>query len=445
MTPLPLKTYGYKPYSPSTTDPLFMKEGSDYYFYHNDHLGTPQKMTAVNGTVVWSATYSSLGKAYIDTETVENNLRLPDQYFDEETGLHYNLFRYYDPITGRYLRVDPLGMLGGDTNFYAYVWNDSVNWLDPSGLIPIDTIADIAFIGLDIWNVFTDKCNRMAHLKALGLDLLGLVLPYATGLGKAYLASKVLKKGVCFVEGTQVETSEGMQSIEDIRVGDWVLSRGEDTGELLLKRVTNTFVTPAQQVLELEVEDEDGNTETFGVTSEHPFWVKARGWVGAGKLLPGDEIFTSSGGWLRVAGSTWLSGRQTVYNIEVEDTHTYFVGEFGAWVHNMCAMDKVNDLSKASKKGKKFDEARREAFEKAGMTDPDKVKITKYDETTGTAVEFKGEGGAKVGYDAPHDTPGAHHDTQHISWQSSGKRGKGGERGNIPYTGPRHPSRSGRK
>lgn len=100
-----------------------------------------------------------------------------------------------------------------------------------------------------------------------------------------------------------------------------------------------------------------------------------------------------------------------------------------------------------SKTGSKtFDEARREAFESAGMTDPDKVKITKYDEKTGTAVEFKGEGGAKVGYDGPHESPGPHHDTQHISWQSAGKRGTGGaERGNIPYEGPRHPERPGRK
>jgi hypothetical protein len=49
-------------------------------------------------------------------------------------------------------------------------------------------------------------------------------------------------------------------------------------------------------------------------------------------------VFSSQGGWIKVSGSTWLSKRQTVYNLEVEDYHTYFVGESGAWVHNMCAM-----------------------------------------------------------------------------------------------------------
>ncbi|MCP4703099.1 MAG: hypothetical protein GY865_00695 [candidate division Zixibacteria bacterium] len=57
-----IKTYGWKPGGTWGTDPLFMKQGSEYFFYHNDHLGTPQKMTAVNGLVVWAAKYSSFGK-----------------------------------------------------------------------------------------------------------------------------------------------------------------------------------------------------------------------------------------------------------------------------------------------------------------------------------------------------------------------------------------------
>lgn len=94
-----------------------------------------------------------------------------------------------------------------------------------------------------------------------------------------------------------------------------------------------------------------------------------------------------------------------------------------------------------------FDAARREAFENSGLTNPEDVTITKYDPVTGTAVEFKGPRGAEVGYDGPHpNTPGPHHDTQHISWQSAGKRRSGeAERGNIPYSGPRHPSRPEKK
>jgi len=128
-----IKSYGYKPGSTWTTDPPFMKEGGNYYFYQNEHLGTPQKMTAVNGAVVWSAKYSSFGEAAVEVETVVNNLRLPGQYFDEETGLHYNYHRYYDPKTGRYLRSDPFG-LTDSINLFIYALNNPIDLIDPLGL-----------------------------------------------------------------------------------------------------------------------------------------------------------------------------------------------------------------------------------------------------------------------------------------------------------------------
>ena len=113
---------------------MFMKIESKYYFYQNDHLGTPQKMTAVNGAVVWSAKYSSFGEAEVEpTSTVENHLRFPGQYFDGETGLHYNWHRYYDPDAGRYLTPDPIGLTGG-INPFVYSYNHPVNYTDPYGL-----------------------------------------------------------------------------------------------------------------------------------------------------------------------------------------------------------------------------------------------------------------------------------------------------------------------
>lgn len=95
--------------------------------------GTSQKMTTISGAVAWSAKYSSFGKATIDpSSTVTNNLRFPGQYYDEETGLHYNWHRYYDPATGRYWKVDPIG-LGGGTNLYAYCQNNPIIFIDIMG------------------------------------------------------------------------------------------------------------------------------------------------------------------------------------------------------------------------------------------------------------------------------------------------------------------------
>jgi len=92
-------------------------------------------MTAVNGAAVWSAKYSSFGKATVEVETVENNLRFAGQYFDSENGLSYNWNRYYDSGVGRYLRTDPIEF-GGGINLYGYVLNNPVNAVDPWGLFP---------------------------------------------------------------------------------------------------------------------------------------------------------------------------------------------------------------------------------------------------------------------------------------------------------------------
>jgi RHS repeat-associated protein len=117
-----------------STDPLFMKVGSEYYWYQNDHLKTPQMMTTSSGAVVWKATYTSFGKAAIDPiSTVVNPLRFSGQYEDAETGLYYNRLRYFDPHSGRYISMDFMGLFGG-LNLFVYVQNNPASIIDPLSL-----------------------------------------------------------------------------------------------------------------------------------------------------------------------------------------------------------------------------------------------------------------------------------------------------------------------
>ena len=156
-----LRSYGYQPDSTWTTDPLWLKYNNAYYFYHNDHLGTPQKLTAQNGMVAWSAQYSAFGEATVDTEFITNNLRFPGQFYDEETGLHYNFKRYYDPEIGRYVSRDPIGFLGRDVNFYGYVGSNPTNVFDMLGLAACRCTCDT--IRQDSKDEINDYINQIVQ------------------------------------------------------------------------------------------------------------------------------------------------------------------------------------------------------------------------------------------------------------------------------------------
>ena len=104
------------------------------YYYHCDHLGTPREVTGEDGALHWRASYRTWGNTLKvqTTGQVRQNLRFQGQYFDEETGLHYNRFRCYDPGIGRFVSQDPIGLLGGE-NLYEYAPNPT-KWIDPLGL-----------------------------------------------------------------------------------------------------------------------------------------------------------------------------------------------------------------------------------------------------------------------------------------------------------------------
>jgi RHS repeat-associated protein len=110
-----------------------IRPGEVVYYYHNDHLGTPQVLTNDSQTISWKAVYKPFGEAVPSIQTVENPFRFPGQYYDPETGLHYNYFRYYNPQAGRYITPDPIGLEGG-INLFVYVDNNPLSLIDPFGL-----------------------------------------------------------------------------------------------------------------------------------------------------------------------------------------------------------------------------------------------------------------------------------------------------------------------
>ena len=118
--------------------------GTDQVTYlHVDHLSTPRHGTNENGELVWSWDSDAFG-ASLPFGTRQVNLRFPGQYYDDETGLHYNYFRYYDPAIGRYLTSDPIGLQGG-LNTYGYVGGNPVGLVDPLGLLGFEWNRNAGF------------------------------------------------------------------------------------------------------------------------------------------------------------------------------------------------------------------------------------------------------------------------------------------------------------
>jgi RHS repeat-associated protein len=414
-------SYGWSPQRDAGVAPLYARvpnpaaPGSHrYVYYHNDHLGTPQRITNKAGAVVWAADYDAYGKATVRTTAdaslaLASYLRLPGQYFDPETGLHYNDRRYYDPDTGRYTSRDPIGFEGG-INLYAYAGAAPNRYTDPTDEIIPCLLANYA------------RCNIMCNIESAAGDLMGgncgggvnwgknatdclqsclwslLPMPDPCGkFGKLVSLALGLAAGMdnSFAPDTLVHVRpQGASSldamrgrsetkaIKDLRPGDEVLALAEwqepgklqtDSGDKLDQRLSyqkvSDMVTSTREQRVVHVTLDDG--QTIEATDGHPFKT-TDGWRDAILLKKGGKLLLKGRGDAESEGKR-AAGRSgveqlaiavvankaapaalsaphersativdvrieiktlPVFNIEVANAHTFFVGEEGVLVHN---------------------------------------------------------------------------------------------------------------
>ena len=315
----------------------------------------------------------------------ENDTDFGDKQLIQDYG-----FRLYNPALGRFLSVDPLTNGYPWYTPYQFAGNMPIDHIDVDGLEEYHFVLIVKDDGCYAWeyigmtpvqtrggDYFTfglfkpekrwvfyvaegkthsygdsDKAKEVLSNPdgAKKLDVMGsdetreeMAIATARGLSenasngaisrtgrsskKASTANQV-KKG-CFVANTLVSIGKEFEKIENLIEGDSVLSKDEITGEEKLKKVLQIFIKQVDQLVILNID----SLEKIQTTKEHPFWVIDK-WVDAGNLQIGDSLFLQGGDKKIVTNITILDTLVTVYNMEVEDFHTYFVSENKVWVHN---------------------------------------------------------------------------------------------------------------
>ena len=188
----------------------------------------------------------------------------------------------------------------------------------------------------------------------LGLAATGTVLSTGAAIGSARGLYKLMgSDGVgckavtgitgephCFVAGTLVSTEDGQRAIEEVETGDKVWAYDEETGEKALKEVEEVFVSETDKLVHVGTDREEIVT-----TELHPFYVEGLGFVQAGCLQEGYELRCLDGSKETITGIRveWLEEPAEVYNFEVADYHTYYVGDGDVLVHNKCANPSGSD------------------------------------------------------------------------------------------------------
>jgi len=173
----PVQPYGtFVDYIYLNNMPLAIVHNDSVYFVHNDHLNTPQRLSDTQGNIVWRASYDPFGRATVNNDVDGNgqrifyNCRFPGQYFDVESNLHYNYYRYYSPQIGRYITSDPIGLDGG-LNTFGYVGGNPVRNIDAFGLAPGDLFVTQDEAAVDAirhaWRTYPEL-RKGANLQEVG-------------------------------------------------------------------------------------------------------------------------------------------------------------------------------------------------------------------------------------------------------------------------------------
>ena len=367
-------------------------------YYHRDRLGSMIAEIGVDGAVKQGHSFDAFGRPR-DVQMknksplqqllgISTNRGFTDhEHLDESQLIHMN-GRVYDYNLGRFLSVDPFIQAPGNSqsmNPYSYIMNNPLAGTDPSGYIgeianeairdamvehegmthreaneniaketvrqavviveTADSVSDVAvpvkgLVKQGVKQAVKQGVKEVKQALKNGKDTVQSAKPKGSQQPSEINSQKQVAQqknsGCSFIAGTLVATPLGFREIQDLEVGDLVKAKNDQTDEVEGKKINAVFDELHKEVIELTIKLPDGKSEVITTTAEHPFMLYDGEWLPAGELKVGAFVETIGGLKAEVVGFEIIKEQQVAYNFEVDEFHTYAVGEGELWVHNKC-------------------------------------------------------------------------------------------------------------
>lgn len=261
---------------------------------------------------------------YYDDELYHNS-QLPDEYYDEINGFDWGEFLKKVAIgAGCILVAAAITTVTAGAGLACFAATAAT-------LTGVSALGGV--VGGAIKGAQTNSWEGFGEGFASGFEVVAITSSLVQSAGSL---AGIPTLAYCFPAGTPVVMADhGFKPIQNIVAGDTVLSYNEQLDKNEPKTVVGTFQNQTDAIVRIGI-----NGEVTEATHTHPFYTIGKGWKCAGDLNVGDAVLLSSGdtGIIDKVEIRHLDSKITVYNFEVADNHTYFVGKEGALVHNGCAV-----------------------------------------------------------------------------------------------------------